>query len=143
MKYTFESVKIVPSVRPNTVAAGAVNGEAVDTRGFGDAVAIVGVGSTTGTPDSFTVNAKVQESADGSTGWTDISGAAIVAVTAADKNGEIAVSISKRVASLRYIRLVVTPAFVAGTSPKVGVTGTIVLGNPDIGSLAVNSATAN
>lgn len=143
MRYTFESVKIVPSVTPRDAAAGAIEGAAVDTYGFKDAMAVVGVGATTGSPSSFSVNAKVQESSTGVDGWTDITGAAITAVVAANKSAEIPVSLFKRNGAKRYIRLHVTPAFVAGSTPKVGVYGTIVLGNPERGSKAANSVVGN
>lgn len=140
---TFENVKVLTSVTPRAAVAGAINGTAIDTEGYSDAVAIVTVGATTGTPDSFTVAAKVQESADGSTGWTDVTGAAIATVTAASKTGEIAVPIASRAAAARYIRVVVTPAFVNGSTPAVGVGAIVVLGNPEIVSGALNSTTAD
>lgn len=143
MIYTFESVKVDTSVRPAAAAAGAINGGAIDTKGFGDAVVAVSVGATTGTPTSFTVAAKVQESADGSTGWVDVADAAITAITAANKTAEMNVLINARAASLRYIRAVVTPAFVAGTSPTVGVSAVVLLGRPARGSKASNSGVGN
>ena len=142
MRYTFESVKAVTTVAPITAAAGAITGATVDTRGFGDAMAIVTVGVTSGTPDSFTVAAKLQESADDSS-WADITGATITTVTAASKTAEINVELAKKAASKRYIRAVVTPAFVGGTSPKIGVGAIVVLGNPEKGSKAANSVLGN
>lgn len=141
MRNTFESgVKAVSSIVPQAAVAGAVTGTAVDTIGFGDAMAVISIGATTGTPTSFTVNAKVQESADGSTGWTDKTGAAIVAGTVASKVAQIPISIAKSAASKRYVRLVITPAFVAGTSPAIGISGNIMLGNFATGNVG-NSTT--
>lgn len=139
---TFENVLVKTSVVPSSAVAGAINGAAVDTEGFGDAVAIVTVGATTGTPTSFTVDGKVQESADGSTGWTDVTGAVITAVTVASKTAEIAIDTDKKALSKRYIRLVVTPAFVGGTAPTIGVAGVVVLGKPDRGPVS-NSGVGN
>lgn len=139
----FENVKVVSTILPITAAAGATNGVAVDTEGYGDGMIVVSVGAATGTPDSFTVAAKVQESADGSTNWTDISGSAIATVTAASKTGEIALALNSRAAAMRYVRVVATPAFVNGTSPKIAIGAVVLLGSPEIVSTALNSTTAN
>lgn len=142
MRYTFESVKAVTTVAPISATAGAITGTTVDTRGFGDGMAVISVGATSGTPDSFTVAAKLQESADDST-WSDISGATITTVTAANKTAEIKIELGSKAASKRYVRAVVTPAFVNGTTPKVGVSAVIVLGQPERGSKAANSGVGN
>lgn len=138
----FESVKTVTSVAPVTAATGAITGGAIDTREYGDAMAVVSVGVTSGTPDSFAVAAKIQHSEDGSTSWADVTGASITSVIAAGKTAEIAIDTEKHLASRRFIRLVVTPSFVGGTSPKVGVSGVVLLGNPTYGG-APNSGVGN
>lgn len=143
MLYLFENAEALSCVVPQAAAAGAINGTAIDTQGFGDAMVVVQVGATTGTPTSFTVNAKIQESADGSTGWVDVTGDTIAAVIAANKTAEINVALRSRVAALRYFRVVLTPAFVAGTSPTIGVSALALLGAADKASKVVNSATGN
>jgi len=56
-----------------------------------------------------TFNAKVQESADGSTGWADIAGAAIAPLSATDDGAELAVEVDLSAAARkRYIRLLGT-----------------------------------
>lgn len=142
MQYTFENVLSLTGVAPVSSTGGAITGSAIDTQGYGDGMVIVQVGGTTGTPTSFTVDAKVQESADGSTGWADISGDALVQVTSANKTGEIKVALGSRSASKRYIRVIVTPALTGGTTPTVGVGAVVVLGNPEV-SPSTNSTTAN
>lgn len=84
----------------------------------------------------------MQESANGSTGWTDIADAEVVQITSANKTGEIAVEFAKRGASLRYIRVVLTPALTGGISPTVGVGAVVVLSNPGVGPTS-NSTTAD
>lgn len=139
----FENVKAYTGIAPISSTGGsAINGSAIDTAGYGDGVVVVQVGATTGTPTSFTVDAKVQESANGTTGWVDITGAAIAQVTAENKTGEIAVEFAKRGASLRYIRVVLTPALTGGTSPTVGVGAVVVFSNPEVGPTS-NSTTAD
>jgi hypothetical protein len=62
---------------------------------------------------SPTLAGKIQESADGSTNWTDISGATFTTVTASTNTQAIAFDRTKRF--LRYV------ATVGGTSPSFAV----------------------
>lgn len=143
MRSIFENVKVVTSIAPITQVAGAVNGVAIDTEGFGDGVCIISVGAATGTPTTQTVAGKLQESDDGSTGWGDITGAAITAITTNSKTAEIRIDRRKRAASKRYIRAVVTPGFTGGSTPALPIAATIVLGNPTYSSAVANSTTGN
>ena len=136
----YEDVKVVAAVLPQAASA-AVNGSAVDMEGYGEGMVVVSCGATTGTPASFTFNAKVQESDNGTSGWTDIAGAAIVAVTAVNKTGEISVEQLKRAASKRYIRPVLTPALTGGTAPTLLISAHVLLGRPERGNVG-NSTTA-
>jgi hypothetical protein len=125
---SFKALKAIP---PQDAAAGAISGNSDaghDRTGFGSCQLHVAVGAASGTPDSFSVAGKLQESDSESTGYTDISGAAITSITA--DNGEARVNVDLS-GCKKYIRAVVTPAFVNGTSPKVEVAATIVLGGPD------------
>ncbi|NIU01091.1 MAG: hypothetical protein GWN01_09250 [Nitrosopumilaceae archaeon] len=119
------ALKTVLGVSPQNNAGSAINGPAIDRTGFESCVLSAMAGSTTGSPTSFTVDAKLQESADGSTGWADISGAAISALTAVDTEGDVDIDLS---GVKKFVRAVVTPAFVGGTSPTVDVAATVVLG---------------
>lgn len=93
---------------PRTVT-GSVNGSAADLiAGDGRCFAIQQVGTVTGT--SPTLAGKLQESADGSTNWTDIAGATFTTVTTTDNVQAIAFD-----RTLRYVRYVGT---VTGTSPS-------------------------
>jgi hypothetical protein len=113
----------------NSTAA-TINGDAIDRfgsapRGGMSAALRVQCGSPTGSPSSFTVNAKLQDSADGTTDWQDI-GSSITALTTAN-SGANAASINlndKR----RHIRAVVVVAFVSGTVPAIPVSATIAFG---------------
>src|SRR4051812_25687524 len=69
-------------VTPRTITS-SLNGTAGDLlTGDGRCFAIQQVGTVSGT--SPTLAGKIQESADGSSGWTDISGATFTTVTATD-----------------------------------------------------------
>lgn len=143
MKYTFEHVHAITSVAPVDADAGAINGDVIDTVGFGDGMAVISTGEVTGSPDSYEVDAKLQESADGSSGWGDVPDGAIETITEDNKTGEIRIRRATRAASERYIRVVVTPAFTGGSSPTIPVSAVVMLGNPVQGSNVANSTTAN
>ena len=80
-------------------------------RGFtGNLLVIQDTGTVSGTTP--TLDGKIQNSADGSTGWADISGATFAQVTASNNTQTIAVAAN---ACLGYIRYVGT---IAGTTPS-------------------------
>lgn len=143
MRSIFENVKVATSIAPVAQAAGALNGAAIDTEGFGDGVCVISVGAATGGPSAQTVAAKLQESDSGTGSWTDITGAAITAITTDSKTAEIRIDRRKRVASKRYIRAVVTPGFTGGTTPAIPVAATIMLGNPTYSTSVANSVTGD
>lgn len=88
-----------------------LTGTAFDLQQYQGVVKIIQhVGAVSGT--SPTLDGKIQDSADGSTGWADVSGAAFTQVTAA--NNLQSIGVDTRVAK-RYIRYVGT---IAGTSPS-------------------------
>jgi hypothetical protein len=101
---------LAPSVAPATVTS-SQNGSAVDLiAGDGNAFAVLVLGTVAG---GTTVGGKVQESADGSTGWADIAGAAFPNVTTG--NAAYTVTFER---TQRYARCVVT---VSGGSPSAAV----------------------
>ena len=93
---------------PQTVTS-TTNGSAIDMiNADGPCFAIQQVGNVTGT--SPTLAGKIQESADGSTGWADISGATFTSVTASTNTQVITFERTKR-----YLRYVAT---LGGSSPS-------------------------
>ena len=102
-------------------ASGASNGTGVDRLAHSEAESltlIVQTGDDSGTPDSFSLAGKLQHSDDdGSTDtYDDITGAAITAITAEGAIAEVTIDPNQ---CKRYVRSVLTPTFVAGTSPKI------------------------
>lgn len=88
------------------------NGTAVDVKDLSGEARLVLNASATGGAD-HTYNAKIQDSADGSTGWTD-TGVAFAQVTnAAASHQVIGLNVDR---FRRYIRVVDT---LAGTTPNV------------------------
>lgn len=94
-----------------------VTGSAVDLQGYqGKLKVMQNVGTVSGTTP--TLDGKLQDSADGSTGWADVTGATFTQVTAADSLQSIGVDTR---AVKRYVRYVGT---IGGTTPSftMGVT---------------------
>jgi len=93
---------------PQTITA-TVNGSAIDMiSGDGLCSAIQQIGVVSGT--SPTLAGKIQESADGSTNWTDVVNAVFINVTASNNNLIISFERTKRF--LRYV------GTIGGTSPS-------------------------
>ena len=118
-------VKAQIGISPKNASAGATNGAAIDRQNFGSCALHVAAGAATGSPTAQTVDAKLQESADGSTGWTDITGAAITQIAADNGEAEKDVDLSS---TKRYVRAVVTVSFTGGTAPAIPVAATAVFG---------------
>ena len=127
MRSIYDAVKSLVTVRPTNAAAGAQTAEAVDTMGYNTAMVVIEVGAASGSPTAQTVDAKVQESDDGSTGWTDVDGAAITQITADDQSALIRVE-GLGTGRKRYLRVLATVGFTGGTSPAIPVTASIALG---------------
>ena len=101
---------LAPSVAPAVVTT-TQNGSAVDLlTGDGNAFAVLVLGTVAG---GTTVGGKVQESADGSTGWADITGATFPNVTTGT-----AAHLLTFARTQRYVRCVVT---IAGGTPSAAV----------------------
>lgn len=118
-------IKPVVGFFPQASGAATINGASIDRNGFYSAVLHGATGAVTGTPTGQTFDLKLQDSADGSTGWADISGAAITQITAVSTAGEINVNLT---GAKRYIRAVGTVALTGGTTPTLQVAATVVLG---------------
>lgn len=107
------TLKLVTTHAPASWGTAAANSAAVDCLLYRQAAFFVRVGVI---GSSGTVDAVVQESDDGSTGWTDVPGtgpsskAAITQIVATGGEGRIAVPLSAR---KRYLRLVMTAAVAA------------------------------
>jgi len=102
-------LKAAQTIRPQSIGAGTLNGLAVDTAGYDEAIVVLDAGTfTTGTLD-----AKVQESADGSSGWVDIAGAAFAQVTSTTDDSIYVGTIRMEGSRLRYLRVVAVVATAA------------------------------
>ena len=94
-------------IDPVSQAAGTVTGGAVDQSKFHRSLFVLMVGSVGG---GGTVDAKLQQSATGSGGWTDVTGSNITQVTAGNKIVTLEIRPEQLTAGQRYVRLSVTVA---------------------------------
>ena len=113
-------------------ATSAVTGAAIQIVGPGyqykSAQLALYLGAATGSPSAVSVVAKVQQSADGSTNWTDFTdNFGVGSVTNAAASSEVNQNIILQGAQA-YIRLVVTPTLTGGTGPTIPLAAAIVLG---------------
>ena len=121
-------VKVQKGNDPANASAGTRNGAAIDRLSLGNPLSCVlhgTCGAATGTPSAQSVDLKLQDSADGSTGWADIVGAAITQLVANSTESEIDVDLSS---TKRYLRTVEVVAFTGGTSPAIPVAQSISFG---------------
>lgn len=126
-KKLIEQAKLVPAFNPVTESATAIKGTAIDKTGYLSVIAMAGVGAVSGTPDSFTVIGKLQESDTTTDGdFSDVTGYTLSTLSAINTNTNKGFDLT---GLKKYIRLVVTPAFTGGTTPKAYLTGGIVLGD--------------
>jgi hypothetical protein len=120
-------IKVVRAIAPHSNSGSSSNGPSIDRLGYASAVLFVDVGAVSGSPTSFTVDCKLQESDDGST-WADVTGASIGTISTANTQKELNVDLRGR---KRYIRAVLTASFSGGTSPTVLASAALVLGGSD------------
>lgn len=127
------------SLQPQAISGAAdVNGGGVDRLGtpavymYYSCMLTLAVGASTGTPTSFTVDCRLQDSADNTT-FADfkpdgVNVAKVPQVAAINTVSRVNVNLTT---ANRYIRAVGKPAFVSGTSPTVLVAAAIILGGSD------------
>lgn len=127
MKSVYDGVLSVKAINP-IAADSAKTSAAIDTKGYNSGVVVVVNGAATGTPTSYTVDAKVQHSDTSGGSYTDVSGAAITQITADDKIATIRLDGLGGASVKRFIKVVVTPALTGGTSPKALIAATVHLG---------------
>lgn len=108
MKFsTPSSLATVDTHESKSWGTGANNGAAIDCLMYREAMFHVRVGVI---GSSATVTLTVEESDDGSTGWTAVTGATTGALAASQDVGRISVDLEKR---KRYLRAVMTNATAA------------------------------
>jgi hypothetical protein len=130
-----EQVKTVTALQVQ-VASGesvAINGFTIDRIGYHGGIYACQIGNASGDPVSFGVNFRVQEKS-GETDWVNVSGMSL------SVSGETLASENKLTGEInmdfkgcgRYTRLVATPNFNGGSSPKVEIGAVLVLGEAQV-----------
>jgi hypothetical protein len=123
---------------PAAPVAGTRNGSAINRRQSG-AIAqgctlFASSGAVTGGPATQTLDAKIQDSADGSTAWADYippdqtTVGAITQITAVNSSADVDINLSGAKA---FIRVVETLAFTGGAAPTMGVETAVILSGFD------------
>lgn len=120
-------IKPVVAVAP-IAADSAQTSAAIDRHGYYSATLFVPNGAATGTPSSYTVNAKVQECDTSDGEFADVAGLTTPEIDANAENGELDIDLRSR---KRYLKVVVTPALSGGSSPKALISAILVLGDPN------------
>lgn len=125
-------VTIKDVIRPRASAAAGtygVTGATIDRSNFTSMLVEVKTGASAGTPDSFAVDAKLQDSADGSS-WADVAASAsnpavaITQITAVNTSRFLEIDLS---GLRRYVRMVAQVAFSGGSTPTVGLSASAAL----------------
>lgn len=124
-----EELKVVKAQDPQNASAGTTDGAAIDRLGYGSCVLHHACGVATGAPTGQTVDHKLQDSADGSTGWADYvpptGTAAATQLTANSTEAEKDVDLS---GAKRFIRVRRVVGFTGGTTPAIPTQASVTLG---------------
>jgi hypothetical protein len=117
-------------IDPVSQGAGTVTSGAVDMSKFHRIMCVLMVGNVGA---AGTVDAKLQQSATGSGGWTDIAGSNITQVTASNKVVTLEIRYDQLTAGQRYVRLSIT----------VGVNAVLIAALPIGGEAVEKPASSN
>ena len=119
-------LKVVTGHPPENSLAATITGAAIERTIFMSCVLHAACGAATGSPTGQTVDSKLQQSVDGSTSWTDVTGGAIAQLLDTD---DIEAYVDVDLGSVEnYIRVVTVVGFTAGTDPAIPVQASLVLG---------------
>lgn len=129
LRAPWEFSKAVFSLSP-IASNSAQNGAAIDRTGYSSLIADI-VYSVSGSPTGGSLVAKLQDSADGSTGWADFGTAVSLPITSGNAAGAVG-SLPLDVAGARqFVRVVTAGAPTGGTSPVVSAAHSVRLHGPD------------
>jgi hypothetical protein len=127
-KLLLSKAKLTSAWKPVTEqGAGIFKDKNIDRTGFLSGIFGIEVGAVSGTPTSFSVAAKIQHS-DTTTDedYVDVPGYTLPTLTAINTETSKGFDLT---GLKKYVRIVATIAFVGGSTPKVFLTGPVVLGD--------------
>ncbi|WP_306752721.1 hypothetical protein [Paracoccus actinidiae] len=119
MRDLYSNIAAIPALPP-AVQSAAGNGAAIDTLGAGRLAFVVNTGAVAGAGD---FGVKLQESDNGSTGWTDVAADQVDSTAPATLAADSAYRLGYR-GWKRYVRLALTKG--GGTSIAAGAVAVIV-----------------
>lgn len=122
------TLKMATGTVPAASAAGTVTGSAIDRLGYDHCVLEAGLGASTGTPTSFTVDSKITHCETSGGTYTDLTGGAVTQLTAVNTRKKKSVSLK---GAYRYLKVVTVAAFSGGSSPTIANAVTVILGGAD------------
>lgn len=126
MRSIYDAIKNIQAVDP--IAATMIHtSDAIDTKGYNSGAVVIINGVATGSPTSYTVDAKVQHCDTFGGTYADVAGTVITQITADSKIATIRLS-GFGTTLKRYIKVLVTPALTGGTSPKALIAAVVQLG---------------
>ena len=129
MRSIFDAVKNIRAIDP-IAASAAQTSATIDTKGFNSGGVVVVNGVATGSPSSYTIDAKVQHCDTSGGSYTDVAGASITQIIADSNIATIRLS-GFGTSLKRYIKIIVTPALTGGSSPKALIGATVQLGRAE------------
>ena len=116
---------VVPALTAAARATSAgVNQTGVSRNGYGSAIVLLQVGASTGTPASFSVTAKLQQSSVQGSGYADVTDSQTVVITTVNTDGQVVVPLA---GSGQYVRVVLIPNLVGGVAPTITCSASLVL----------------
>lgn len=121
MRSVYDNILSKFSIRPGAYTS-TQTGTGVDTLGYNSAVALLEVGTVSGTTP--TLDVKIQDSADNSS-FADVTGLTLTQVTASNNSQVLRIEGLNTATRRRYLRAVGT---IAGTSPNFAFNIEILLG---------------
>lgn len=133
MRSVYDNISVINSIpQTNDSGGSAVNGAAVDTKGYNSAMAHFRNEAASGSPSASSIVWKLQESNSSGSGFGDAldnTGTVIGGTLDGTQINDVFARIEGLGTNRkRYLRVVETITFTGGTSPKNLVVGEIVLG---------------
>lgn len=146
----YDDVKVVGSASlaaQSFTGSSAVNGSSINTQGYETAAIYANGAAASGSPSAASLVVTLQESATGTSGWTnalDNTGTVIgftLTCTSAAADNIARIEGLNGLNRKQYLRAVITPSFTGGSSPAILGFAQIIMGNPQV--LPVNSTVSN
>lgn len=134
LKIFSNDVSAHAQVVPAALAAGTTSGTGFDlqaaNKGFTGGKAVISLGAVTGSPSAYTVQLKVEDSANNSSWATAEDGEGNPFAIADLEDSKIYTIDNIDIGRLRrYVRLSVIVTFTGGTTPKIQACAVLLLGN--------------